>query len=109
MTRQIQTVGDWENEFDVLFGEPPMERSGRFNYTQQHIKQFIKDLLSQAQQEAVSAERKKILKKLTVTLNLKEMLPGWEKWWIKVDNRYIENCLECENVNRIKEALKEDK
>ena len=58
---------DWEKDFQTLFGKPPMERNGKFNYTQGHVKAFIQDLvdverenISTSIDQAVAEERARL-------------------------------------------------
>jgi hypothetical protein len=63
-----------------------------------HIVEELSSIATLAQEE----ERKEMIEKLTVKLDTKEMLNGWERYWAKVsDDRYVEDCMECENAKRI--------
>ena len=54
----------------------------------------------------LEGERERVLKCLTTPLETKEMLEGWERYWEKVEeDKYVENCIECENTKRILEGL----
>ena len=51
-------------------------------------------------------ERERTLEILTTTINANQMLRGWERYWKEVEpNRFVENCIECENTSRILKAL----
>jgi len=54
----------------------------------------------------VAEERERVLEALTTTKDTTQMLQGWERYWIEVTpNRFVENCIECENTSRILKAL----
>ena len=55
---------------------------------------------------ALEGERKRTLEILTTTINANQMLRGWERYWKEVEpNRFVENCIECENTSRILKTL----
>jgi hypothetical protein len=65
------------------------------------------DVILQATIDTVlEEERERTLEILTTTINANQMLRGWERYWKEVEpNRFVENCIECENTSRILKAL----
>ena len=68
------------------------------------------DILTQTLQETIDTvleeERKRVLEALTTTKDTDQMLEGWERYWIEVEtDRFVENCIECDNTFRILKAL----
>lgn len=94
---------NWEDgfdkEFELLYTEQCMGSDMRL------IKAFIRKV----EDEAVARERERITEILTKKINPNEMLKGWERYWKDMgDGNFIECCYECENSNRISEALSQD-
>lgn len=70
------------------------------------IAQELKKAYSQGLQKGKEEERERGKQILTTKVNKEEMLDGWEKWWKNIGGeRYVENCMECENATRIIESL----
>ena len=67
------------------------------NIFKMHIKDTIDTVLEK--------ERERVLEALTVK-DRSQMLEGWERYWIEVEtDRFVENCIECDNTFRILKAL----
>ena len=81
-------------------------------YWQQH-EQDMYEALDAEYQLQLKAERQKrevvverMRKDLTQTLDIANMLEGWERYWKEVDDgRYVQWCVECENSDKILQAL----
>ena len=67
---------------------------------------FFEKALQDTIDTVVAEERERVLEALTTTKDTTQMLQGWERYWIEVKpNRFVENCIECENTVRILKAL----
>jgi hypothetical protein len=63
----------------------------------------IRQMIKKARED----EEQRIKHQLTHSINKEKMLDGWERYWIDVgDSRYVENCIECENADKIINLIK---
>jgi len=88
-------------EAKALFrlGEGELERWAR-------LQNLLVEILQDTIDTVLKEERKRVLEALTTTKDTTQMLQGWERYWIEVKpNRFVENCIECENTVRILKAL----
>jgi hypothetical protein len=47
-----------------------------------------------------------LVARVTKQINPLEMAEGWERWWKHIgDGRYVEHCTECDNTDRIIQAI----
>jgi len=86
----------------VLLDYPPHDKV----LDEKEVEKFLEQELSSIATLAQEEKEKEMIEKLTVKLDTKEMLNGWERYWAKVsDDRYVEDCMECENAKRILSTL----
>ena len=75
------------------------------NWTEQQV-DWLRQTLQDTIDTVLKEERERTLEILTTTINANQMLRGWERYWKEVEpNRFVENCIECENTSRILKAL----
>jgi len=71
-----------------------------------NLKLWIEKALQDTIDTVLEEEREQVLESLTTTEDTSQMLEGWERYWIEVEtNRFVENCIECENTVRILKDL----
>ena len=76
--------------------------TGSYPKTKEALNKTLQDTIDTVLKE----ERERTLEILTTTINANQMLRGWERYWKEVEpNRFVENCIECENTSRILKAL----
>ena len=67
---------------------------------------FFEETLQDTIDTVLEEERERMLEALTTPLDPEQILKGWEKYWIEVEtDRFVENCIECDNAARILKAL----